>query len=98
MSDTRYYLEIVAASDDAIDTAMIQRLRARGFTVSHPLQWERLGDFAEGIGISIKTLVLKLDDPRCPPVEVQRTRGTQGRRSHLKPTKAFEDFCLENKQ
>jgi hypothetical protein len=97
MSDTRYYLEIVAASDDAIDAAMIQRLEARGFCVHRAsAQYEQLGRFAKRIGISIRALCRRLDDPRCPRIEVQTT--ATGRRSHLKATPDLERFCLENKQ
>ena len=96
MSETRYYLEILAASDDAIDTAMIQRLEARGYTVGHYApQWEHLGKFATRIGISVKALCRRLDDPRCPLIEIQTT--ATGRRSHLKATPDLERFCLENK-
>jgi hypothetical protein len=96
MSDTRYYLEIVAASDDAIDASMIQRLQARGFSVSRDTsQFEQLGKFASRIGVSIRLLCRKLDDPRCPEIEIKTTAS--GRRSHLKSTPELKAFCLENK-
>ncbi len=87
-------------TDEAIDAACIERLESRGYVCEIPMDWKPLGQCARELGISTKTLIKRLNDPRSPLPKncVMRTGGGadgRGRRSHLAMTLAFQKFCKE---
>jgi len=75
-------------------------LRARGWVCEIPRQWETPGEFMARLGVNHSQFNRRIHDKRSPlPKDcIHWCSGTNRRRVRaLAATKAFETFCLTNR-